>query len=285
MAMCWSPPIRADPRRKDPYMRIWRMTVLAAIGTAAMISIWSCGSDNNTTDSPIASGDTTAPSIDSTSPANSDTGVSITPLVTVWFSEPLDTSAVRRGVMTIGTDSGQFAYTSTQFQLRPARLRGDSLYQVRIKGTIADTMGNVIGNDYIFSFRTTGSMRGNYSGYYTGIKYYLHPDSIPDTMVQAVKFSFGDDSYSIKTDTLRPPIDLTFNFGKGVGTYQLLPDTSFAAGSYQIDTEAGFTTLDPLWNIHGPVDTLVRFADGDSVMFIIHDPFNYRYKKLVLGRL
>ncbi len=260
-----------------------RFVPILALLSLACIFCFSCSSDDKSTD-PVDPGDTSAPSIIAAFPASGDTGVSLNIIVSATFSEPLDSNSIHRGILTVGSDSGEFSASLEQIRIVPDnRLKGDSLYQVRVKGTLSDTAGNSLGSDLVWTFRTTASIRGAYDGIYTGILHY-DTDSA-DTMVQPIDFFFGDTTFKLNIDTTRP-FNTLFRIGVGEGTFRYSPDTSFFKGAiWGPDTEAGFTSYDPIWDIVGQVESLNRFPQGDSVEFIIHNVIDSVLKRITLGRI
>jgi methionine-rich copper-binding protein CopC len=105
--------------------------------------------------------DTTPPTVTSTDPANSATGVSVTKVVTVNFSKGMTASTLTSSTFTLkqGTTSvtGAVAVLGTAATFTPsASLTPNSVYTGTITTGAKDLSGNAISANYTFSF-TTGA--------------------------------------------------------------------------------------------------------------------------------
>ncbi|WP_077488477.1 Ig-like domain-containing protein [Sinomonas mesophila] len=109
-------------------------------------------------------GDTTAPTVTDTSPADGATGVAVTADVTGTFSEAMDASTITSSAFTLQTGTtpvpADVAYSSTTkaATLNPsADLAADTTYTATIKGGtdgVKDAAGNALASDTSWTFTT-----------------------------------------------------------------------------------------------------------------------------------
>ena len=105
--------------------------------------------------------DLTPPTITSSDPANSASGVAITKVVNVVFSKTLNATTVNATTFTLkqGTTSiaGNIAYSGLTASFTPsASLAYNKTYSGTITTGVKDAAGNALASNYIFSF-TTGA--------------------------------------------------------------------------------------------------------------------------------
>jgi methionine-rich copper-binding protein CopC len=105
--------------------------------------------------------DVTPPTITSSDPANSATGVAITKVVNVNFSKALNATTVNATTFTLKQGStsitGNVTYSGTTASFTPsASLAYNTTYTGTITTGIKDVAGNALASNYIFSF-TTGA--------------------------------------------------------------------------------------------------------------------------------
>ncbi len=100
------------------------------------------------------------PQIQSQLPPADDTA-SVDVIVSVFFDEPLDETLLTNGIVELsgpnGLVSGSLNYDSEHISLTftPSQLLLPfSYYQVTLKGILADTLGNPLGEDYIWAYTT-----------------------------------------------------------------------------------------------------------------------------------
>ncbi len=106
--------------------------------------------------------DTVAPAVIATAPADSATGVPLDAVVTATFSEPLDAATVTVETFTLTPEGGEAIVamvavdsTSTVATLTPqAQLSSATLYEARLTTVIADTAGNPLVTEVVWSFTT-----------------------------------------------------------------------------------------------------------------------------------
>ncbi|MBD2210844.1 Ig-like domain-containing protein [Nostoc linckia FACHB-104] len=112
-------------------------------------------------------GDTTSPTVSSTTPSNNATGVSTSPSITAIFSEAIDSTTInttnfelRNSTNTLVPATVTYNSSNLTATLTPsAALANSTAYTVRIKGGttgVKDLAGNVLAADYTWSFTTVG---------------------------------------------------------------------------------------------------------------------------------
>ena len=114
----------------------------------------------------FTTGDFTAPTVLSTSPANNATSINVNTVITAEVSEVLDAASVtntsvllQNGAITVPATLG-YTPGSTTITLTPASpLAEKTLYTVTLKGgagadRILDVAGNALASDYVWSFTT-----------------------------------------------------------------------------------------------------------------------------------
>lgn len=112
-------------------------------------------------DAPSTSSDA-APSVSSTSPANSATGVALNPSITVTFSEAMDTSSITASTFKLTTSTGTaiggtITTTSTTATFTPTtNLNANTSYTGTVTNGITDLGGKALNATYTWSF-TTGT--------------------------------------------------------------------------------------------------------------------------------
>lgn len=109
--------------------------------------------------------DTTPPTVVATSPADGASGTATGAAVTATFSEPMDASTVTGGTVTLTDGSGAGVVAAVSYDSSTARvtldpgaeLAFDTTYTARVRGGpggTADSAGNTLESDYVWSFRT-----------------------------------------------------------------------------------------------------------------------------------
>lgn len=103
-----------------------------------------------------AAPDTTPPTISSTTPANSATGVSLGTAPSVTFSEPMDCTSLTTSTFTLsGGVTGAVACTGNTATLTPANpLTGNTTYTATVTTGVKDVAGNALAANYSWSFTT-----------------------------------------------------------------------------------------------------------------------------------
>ena len=106
-------------------------------------------------------GDTTKPTVSSTSPADNATGVLLDNRVSATFSEPMDPATITTASFTLkhGTTPvpGALSYSNGTAVLTPTtRLAASTLYTAAVNTGAKDLGGNALGSDYSWTF-TTGT--------------------------------------------------------------------------------------------------------------------------------
>ena len=104
-----------------------------------------------------APGDTTPPTISSTTPANGATGVSVSDNIIVVFSEAIDSTTINSTNMTFAT-SGSWSVNGAIATFNPdANLANNNSYTMTVGTGVKDTAGNNLASPYNFSFTTAAA--------------------------------------------------------------------------------------------------------------------------------
>ena len=103
--------------------------------------------------------ETTPPEVNTTSPVNGATNVSISTSIAINFNEPMDSSTITSSNITVsGGVSGTVLYVgggSNQAVFSPtSSLSYDTLYVVTVTTGVPDAVGNHLASQYNFSFTT-----------------------------------------------------------------------------------------------------------------------------------
>jgi hypothetical protein len=129
--------------------------VLSDITASQIPAVWNG-------DSVTVQGDTTPPTVVSTSPTSGATGVAVDTVVTATFSEAMDAATITASSFTIAGVSGSVSYNSGTYTatFTPASdLAYDTAYTASLSMAITDVAGNLLASAYSWGF-TTGSMPG-----------------------------------------------------------------------------------------------------------------------------
>jgi hypothetical protein len=103
--------------------------------------------------------DTTAPTVDNTSPADGATDVLLDTVVTATFSERMDETTITTGSFTLDSVSGSVSYnfgTYTATFTPDANLTESTTYTATLTTAITDAAGNALAAEYSWDF-TTGT--------------------------------------------------------------------------------------------------------------------------------
>jgi len=133
--------------------------ILSDITATQIPAVWSG-------DSVTVQGDTTPPTVASTSPTSGATGVAVTTTVTATFSEAMDAATITTGSFTLRRGatsvSGSVSYNSGSYTATftpAADLAYDTTYTASLSTAVTDVAGNPLASTYSWSF-TTGSAPG-----------------------------------------------------------------------------------------------------------------------------
>jgi hypothetical protein len=131
-------------------------TVKSSVGTAlAAAKTWSFTT--------AAAPDLTPPTVTSTTPASSATGVDYSASILAVFSEPMDSATVTTSSFTVtlgaATISGAVSYSGTTATFNPsANLSANTTYTATVTTAATDLVGNHLATNKVWTF-TTGSSR------------------------------------------------------------------------------------------------------------------------------
>lgn len=154
-----------------------------------------CDKDNNNNDNDNSNNNNT-PTIQSTSPTNGATGVSVNTAVSITFSTDMNHSSVESAFSISPSASGIFSWNGNTITFTPsAALNVGVLYTVTILSSASSSGGTALATNYIFSFTTaTGSTRTR-SFPDTAGSILIFADQLPDSMTDA-QYSFAAQHYA-----------------------------------------------------------------------------------------
>ena len=133
----------------------WAGIVLAATLLTA------CEDNKDGSSLPGGSTDTTPPTVSSTSPADSATGVAINAAITATFSEAMTASTLTTA-FTIAGVPGAVTYSGTTATFTPtSSLASNTPYTATITTGVKDAAGNALANNHTWSFTTQPASAGN----------------------------------------------------------------------------------------------------------------------------
>lgn len=137
---------------------------------ALCIALFACADGSHTPDNPGSGtpppspppSDTTAPTVQSTNPTNNASAISAAASLSAVFSEPLATTSVNSdNVLVSGGVSGTVSLNGATVTFTPsAALMANTRYTVTLRGGaggIRDLAGNVLAQDYQWSFTTAAA--------------------------------------------------------------------------------------------------------------------------------
>ncbi len=105
----------------------------------------------------FTTGDFTAPTVSSTSPAADATGVAVDTTVSVTFSEAMDSSTITTSSFTLDSVAGSVSYDSGTYTATftpSANLSYSTTYTATLSTTITDAAGNPLASAYSWGFTT-----------------------------------------------------------------------------------------------------------------------------------
>ena len=152
-----------------------------------------------------AAPDVTAPVVNSTDPANNATGIALSKIVAVTFSESMNTATINSSTFTLkqGTTavSGTVSYSGTQATFTPSlNLDPSKVYTGTITTGAKDLAGNALSNNYTFSF-TTGSAPDISAPVVNSIDPLNNATGVALTKIVAVTFNEAMTPSTINTST------------------------------------------------------------------------------------
>lgn len=139
-------------------MHLRRSTFTALSLTVLLVAMAGCGSDN-----PAApGGDTVAPTVSATNPANGATGVAV---ITAAFSEAMTASTVTAATFTVTGPgatpvAGTVAYNASTYIARftpTSALAAGTAYTATITAGVKDAAGNALASNHAWSFTTAAT--------------------------------------------------------------------------------------------------------------------------------
>ncbi len=191
--------------------------------------------------------DTTPPTVSSTSPASSATGVGIGSAISATFSEDMDSSTITTSAFTLSSSSGSsvsgtVSYSNKTATFTPSsNLSYSTTYTATITTGVKDTTGNVMSSNYTWSF-TTGSA--------------------PDTTAPS-NVSVSINSGASYTNTTAVTLNLSATDGVGVTGYYVSDSSATPSPSASAWTSVTTTT-----HLTANVSYTVSSGDGNKTVYV-----------------
>lgn len=191
---------------------------------------------------PIAETDTTPPTVLSTVPITSATGVGLSSDIQVTFSEIMDVATITDVTFTLnggGAVAGVVTYSGTTATFNPnSNLAGTTVYTATITTGAEDVAGNAIAAQYQWTF-TTGAGSDVTAPTVSSVIPLDNATGVAITQILTVNFSEAMDPASITTASFTlargaTPITGTVNFSGSSATFT--PTASLATNSSHLAT-------------------------------------------------
>jgi len=200
--------------------------------------------------------DTTPPTVLSTTPATDAVDVPLNSVITVVFSEPMDSSTLNSTTISLrgagGPVDGTVGFSSNSATFTPAaNLNNSTVYTARVSTGVTDLAGNPLAAEYTWQF-TSGGALDNIPPTVTSVTPANKSTNVPLSTTISATFSEAMDPSTIKTDS--------FVVGSG---------STFLAGSVAYSgTTATFTPSAPLpdgADITATIKTFVKDLAGNAM--------------------
>jgi len=171
--------------------------------------------------------DTAPPTVISTSPANSATGVPITSVIIITFSETIDTATFNSSTFTLRNNGNNVAGTITVngalVTFTPSsNLAYSTTYTGTITTEVEDLVGNAMAADYIWSF-TTGAAPDTTPPTVTAVSPGIGATDVPITSTLTATFSEAMNASTINTSTFTlsgsSPVSGTVSYAGTTATF------------------------------------------------------------------
>ena len=137
----------------DGFMKVWLSFFLIFF-----LATYGCGDGG---DGGGGDSDESDPTVVSTSPADTASGIAITSVVSITFSESMDASTISTTSIRINNGvTGSVTYnssTNTATFTPSINLNPNTSYTVTVRSSCSDVDGNGLAGDYIWTFETGGS--------------------------------------------------------------------------------------------------------------------------------
>ena len=176
------------------------------------------------------------PVVESTSPANKATGVSLSKVITVTFNEQMNPATIKASSFTIqglSPVAGTISYTDRTASFTPTNpLTANITYTGRITTSVKDMMGNAIQEDYVWTFSTDATPT------VTSTSPFTNEGGVPFNKVITAQFSMAMSPSTLNGTTFTLKIGTTPVLGtvsyNGTNlsfapTTNLLPNTEYTA--------------------------------------------------------
>ena len=177
--------------------------------------------------------DTTAPTVSSTGPADSTTGVSLDALITATFSEAMDVSTITATTFTLNPPvTGVVSYdtaTNTATFTPSGNLAESTTYTAMITQGVKDSAGNSMAADYIWSFTTADTtaptvLSTDPADTATGV-------SLDALITATFREAMDVSTITATTFTLNPPVAGTVSYDAASNTATFTPSSNLAAST------------------------------------------------------
>lgn len=149
--------------------------------------------------------DTTPPTVISTSPANNETGVPVTSIINITFSESIDPSTFNTDTFSLRNNGsnveGEISFNGAVVTFRPlTNLTYNTAYTTTITTGIKDLAGNAMAENYIWAF-VTGAAPDTTPPTVTGVSPGIGATDVSITTTVTATFSEAMDASTINTST------------------------------------------------------------------------------------
>lgn len=189
----------------------------------------------------------TCPIVESTNPADQQTGVPVSQAITITFNIPMDPATITQSSFTlVGTDGsggrvtgvtqalGTLSYdaeTYTITYIPTEELTENTVYTGRVEPTVADLMGNFLQTPYIWTFETGAPLGPTVV---STIPANL-ATNVPLTQIISATFNEPVDPLTINTSTFTvrigaTPVSGTVTYSGSTATFT--PTSNLVAGTY-----------------------------------------------------
>ncbi len=188
--------------------------------------------------------DTTTPTVSSTSPAGSATGVGVSSAISATFSEDMDSSTITTSAFTLssssGSVSGTVSYSNKVATFTPSsNLSYSTTYTATITTGVKDAGGNAMSSNYTWSF-TTGSA--------------------PDTTAPSGSVTVSGGSSYTNSTTITLNLSATDNVG--VTGYYLSDSSTTPSAS-----ASGWTPVTSTTSYSGSVSYTLSSGEGSKTIY------------------
>ncbi|MBF8275962.1 MAG: hypothetical protein HW390_1035 [Candidatus Brocadiaceae bacterium] len=239
--------------------------------------------------------DTTAPTIDSKSPAAGATGVALTSTITATFSESMNSSTITTSTFTVNNGanniSGNVSYSGTTATFTPSsNLSSYTTYTVTVMTGVTDAAGNAMAANVSWSFTTTDTTSpgglatiNSNAAYTTSTAVTLNLTASDNVGVtgyyaseSATTPSSGDAGWTAVTSTASYSANVSFSLSNGDGAKTVYVWFKDAAGNVSSAASDSITldTTAPVISSKSPANGATGVALVSTITAIFSESMN-----------